>query len=600
MAQTAKKTLKLSLIAFLFAVFAAISVSAAAQQGQPEKTLQPHGLNCAGIYELRQIDPNLTGSGVKFAVICRSITYIDGEPQNDYRPSTEHNCFKNKKFAFHDQGELPPGISPHSTAICSILLGEDPNASNPRLEQFYYQGIAPQAQPDVYEFWHFLINNVFPHSPPDADIVTAGIGNQFQDWWTRGIESLAEHYGLVVVAGIGNGSNAHDPTLYPGAAANVIGVGVVDSVHTEDLATNLAHFALAYPAHSSFGPTADGRCKPDIVAGGNLLAADDNEPNLYEPTGNWSSFSTPVAAGTIGLLIQKAKQDPNLSLAVSPNGGNCVIKAILLNSATKLPYWHKGRLEKDDDHTAPLDWIQGAGMLNAVGAYKHLIAGPNKPGYCPTIGWDLNHLRKDKILENIYQINLEEPVDKFITTTLVWNKHYKSTYPFKPMPQKDANLRLELWAIDPNNPENDYLLDYSDSNVDNVEHIYCRADANYTNYQIVVLHSDIDDPNQTNTAQRYGLAWNVNPVRSKTAISNGVNDELNNDSIFWYDLNADGIVNDADFTVLINNMLASMKTPEPYCFGDINSDGVIDAEDLQILVQHNNLKADWYTESKPK
>ena len=61
---------------------------------------------------------------------------------------------------------------------------------------------------------------------------------------------MAEHYGLIVVAGIGNGLKAHDPILYPAAASNVIGVGVVNSVNTEKLGTNLAHFALAYPEHS--------------------------------------------------------------------------------------------------------------------------------------------------------------------------------------------------------------------------------------------------------------------------------------------------------------------------------------------------------------
>ncbi len=602
MVQNTKKMLSFCLIACIAALLAHTATIAAAQQ-QTEEMLQPQGLNFSGIYALKQLDPNLTGSGIKFAVICRSITYIDGEPQNDYRPSTEHNCFKTDQFAFHDQAEPPAGISPHSTAICSILLGEDPNASNPALKisedpnasnpaeisagQFYYQGVAPQAKADIYEFWHFLIDSVFAGLPPDADIITASIGNQFEDWWTRGIESMAERYGIIVVAGIGNGSNAHDSPLYPAAGANVIGVGVVNSVNTESLATNLAHFSLAYPKHSSFGPTADGRSKPDIVAPGNCLAADGNDPSRYEPTGNGSSFSTPLIAGTIGLLIQKAKQDPNLGLAVSPEGGNCVMKAILLNSATKLPYWHKGRLTKDDDHHAPLDYIQGAGMLNAVGAYKHLIAGQNEPGQTSTIGWDLNLLQKDQNPQNIYKVTLTEPADKFITATAVWNKHYNSDYPFEPDPEQDANLRLELWAVDPNNPTNDYLLDYSDSRVDNVEHIYAAADANYTDYEIVILYTNIDDPNQIPAPQRYALAWNVSPKQ-------------NSDNIFWYDLNADGIVNESDSISLLDNLITSIKSPESYLLGDINANGLIDTNDFQILLSHLNRQADWYTENPPE
>jgi hypothetical protein len=555
--------------------------TARAQEPLNAGTLQPQGLEQAGIYALRRIDPKLTGDGVKFAVICRSITYIDDEPQNDYRPDIEHNCLKTGRLSFHDQSVPRAGLSPHSTAICSILLGEDPDAFNPYIGQFYYQGTAPQAQADIYEFWYFLTNNVFEHSAPDADIITIGNGIQFEDWWTKGIESLAEHYGLVIVAAIGNGMFANDPVLYPGAGANIIGVGVVNSVNTEDLVRNLEYFALAYPEHSSFGPIGDERCKPDIIAPGNCLAADANNPNGYEPTGNWSSFSTPIVAGTIGLLVQKAKQEPDLSAAISPEGGNCLIKAILLNSAVKLPYWHKGRLQTDDDHIAPLDYIQGAGMLNAVGAYKHLIAGPNEPGYVSATGWDLNQLDKSENIENIYKITLTEPADKLITTTVTWNRHYDETYPFDPLPEKDDNLRLELWAVDPNNSSNNYILDYSDSIVDNVEHIYVAADPNYTNYEIVLSFSDIDSQTEMAANQRYALAWNIS-------------DSQESDSIFWYDLNADGVVNEPDFTILLNNILNSPKSPDTYFLGDINADGAIDINDFKILLNYNDRQADWY------
>jgi len=578
MEQPDKKIINLFLTDFIAALLAFTSATAAAEGLQ----LQPQGLNHAGIYALRQIEPGLTGSGVKFAIICRSITYINGEPQNDYRPNIKHNCFKVERFDFHDQAELPAGISSHSTAICSILLGKDPNAFNPQLGRFYFQGVAPDARADVYEFWHFLIDNLLSYTPPDVDIIVTGFGSQFEDWWTRGIESLAEHHGLIIVAGIGNGLNAKDPVLYPGAGANAIGVGVLASVDTKNLATNLARFALAYPEHSSFGPTADGRCKPDIVAPGNMLAADTNEHNRYEPTGDWSSFSTPTVAGAIGLLVQKAKQDPNISSAVSPEGRNCVIKAILLNSATKLPFWHKGQLSTDDDHLAPLDYIQGAGMINAVSTYKHLIAGQGKPGVVPTTGWDLNLVNKKEKPQNIYKITLSEPANKIITATVVWNKHYNSAYPFGPVPEKDANLRLELWAVDLNDSDNDYLVDYSDSRVDNVEHIYAAADANRINYEIIVSYSDVNNIDETAVKQRYGLAWNVSPKQK-------------DDSIFWYDLNADGIVNESDFVIMLNNMLTSSKSPENYLLGDINTDGAIDINDVQILINHSDLKADWYT-----
>lgn len=550
---------------------AILALSGVAFSAQPD--VQPQALDYAGLYKLKQLDPNLTGAGVKIAVICRSITYTAGEPQNDYRPAGDHNCFKNTRFVFHDQNRLPASTSAHSTAVCSILFGRDPNAYNEQLGSFHYQGAAPEAQPDIYEFWHFLANNVFPGSVPDANVITADIGYQFEDWWTRGIEAMAQQYGLTVVIGIGNGSNVSDPVLYPGAGANVIGVGVVKSINTTNLATELSRFALAYPEYSSGGPTSDGRCKPDIVAPGNCLAAVAGEPNIYAPTGSWSSFAAPIVAGTAALLIQQASADANLQPATAHDGGNCVIKTVLLNSATKLPYWHKGLLTKDDDHDVPLDYMQGAGMVNAVAAHNQLSAGHHSPGDCPATGWDLNKLNRDEAPANTYKITVPEPADKMITATVVWNKLFAAAYPFEHQTDKDADIRLEVWAVDSNDHSKDYLLDYSDSRTDNLEHIYYQADANFTEYEIIVSYSRDHDINQPAISPPYGLAWNVAPKPAR-------------DDALWLDLNADGSVNDLDVAVLLDNILAGIDTPDRYLFGDINSDGIIDVNDLQILLNY--------------
>jgi len=565
----------------LLAFVSLLSTAASAAQQRSAETLQPQALNYTGLYRLRQLDPNLTGSGIKLAVISRSITYTDGRPQNDYRPFLGHHCFADAQFTFHDHNFVVPGISPHSTAICSILSGRDDNAFSERLGSFRYLGAAPGARADVYEFWHFVINNLFTGSAPDADVIVAGIGETFDDWWTRAIDSLAEHYGLTVVAGIGNGRDVSDPVLYPGAGANVIGVGVIDSVNSADLAVKLSRFSLALPEHSSVGPTPDGRCKPDIVAPGNCLVADYNDPNEYRPAGNWSSFATPIVAGAAAVLLQKAKEDPNLGLAASANGGNCLIKAVLLNSASKLPFWHKGLLAKDDDHDVPLDFAQGAGMLDAAAAYDQLTAGRSKPGDCPPAGWDLNHLQKNEKPEAVYRITLNKPAGKMIKATLCWNKHYASAYPFDALGETNADLRLECWAVDPNEPNKDYLLDYSDSRADNIEHIYTPTDPNYTTYEITASFSDADDTTPPDTDRLYALAWNPAPPPDR-------------ENILWYDLNADGTVDTKDVDIMLHNILTGIEKPYEYLLGDINGDGAIDAADMNLLLDRLGTTADWF------
>jgi hypothetical protein len=160
-----------------------------------------------------------------------------------------------------------------------------------------------------------------------------------------------------------------------------------------------------------------------------------------------------------------------------------------------------------------------------------------------------------------------------ITATVTWNKQFSLTYPFEHEIQKDADVRLELWAVDSNDSNKDYLLDYSDSRIDNVEHIYTPADANFTDYEIVVLFSDEHDVNQPQVSPPYAVAWNVGskPVR---------------DDSLWFDLNADGVVDDLDVNVLLDSLIASMGTSDRYLFGDINSDGVIDISDLDILMRY--------------
>ena len=112
MIYTPQKTFVLSVITCIVALYSVTGSTAYAQEPQNTTILQPQGLEYAGIYSLKQIEPNLTGEGVRFAVICRSITYIDDEPQNDYRPDIEHNSLNSSRLFLHDKGQPPAGISP--------------------------------------------------------------------------------------------------------------------------------------------------------------------------------------------------------------------------------------------------------------------------------------------------------------------------------------------------------------------------------------------------------------------------------------------------------------------------------------------------------
>jgi len=101
---------------------------------------------------------------------------------------------------------------------------------------------------------------------------------------------LAADKGIVVVNSIGN--SGHTEWKYitaPADADGVISVGAVDANQ------NISFF-------SSFGPTYDGRIKPETLAQGeNTYVVDEN--NVVKTT-NGTSFSGPIIAGTVACLWQ--------------------------------------------------------------------------------------------------------------------------------------------------------------------------------------------------------------------------------------------------------------------------------------------------------
>ncbi len=564
--------LNIAVVAVLLAI-AVLPAGRAQAQEYAETPLQPAALDYAGTFRLRHLEPSLTGEGITIAAVCRSMTYVAGCPQDDYRFNVEHNCLGEGDINFTDGLAVAGGISFHSTAIGGILVGNDPGGYHPEIGNFYYEGAAPQAKADVYEFWRFASRHILEAKPFEADILTMSVGAVFEDWWTRGLEHLAEKNGLIVFAGAGNGSNVSDPVLYPAAGANVIGVGVVASLESDVLLDTLERFTLPSAEHSSAGPTADQRCKPDIVAPGNCLVPSAESTTGYEVSGDWTSFATPVVAGTTALLVQKAKSDPLLTAAVSPQGGNCVIKAILMNSASKLPYWHKGKPGKDDDHEAVLDYLQGAGMLDAPAAYEQLTAGRQEPGKVRLAGWDNNTIDKEPERQHVYVVDVADPQDRILTATLVWNRHFEDEYPFNAIAQADSDLTLEIRAVDPNDEQRDYLLDYSDSVNDNVEHIHCPLDARFNRYEIVVTFSNVSGDTVEYPSERYALAWRTGP--DETA-----------ENMLWYDLDLDGNIDRDDVIAFMDKFVQSKDTGGGHAPGDINMDGKIDMGDLKILMAH--------------
>jgi subtilisin family serine protease len=131
-------------------------------------------------------------------------------------------------------------------------------------------------------------NANYNHSYADMDGKTTFI--------SRGAEIGASRGMLLVHAAGNSGSSSWKYMGAPADAASVFTVGAVDALE------NIASF-------SSFGPTADNRVKPDVLAHGENVFVIDHVTGLPIPS-NGTSFSSPIMSGVVACFWQAF---PNLT-----------------------------------------------------------------------------------------------------------------------------------------------------------------------------------------------------------------------------------------------------------------------------------------------
>lgn len=131
----------------------------------------------------------------------------------------------------------------------------------------------------------------------------------------------------------------------PAGAKNIITVGATTG--TDGVAS-----------FSSFGPTDDGRLKPEVCATGVSVTSCRPGPNYGYQDMSGTSMATPAAAGTACLILQQWHR----LFPGAPDPLPETMKAILINSAT-------------DIATAGPDFQTGFGLVNGLQAVQNLLAG---------------------------------------------------------------------------------------------------------------------------------------------------------------------------------------------------------------------------------
>jgi len=121
---------------------------------------------------------------------------------------------------------------------------------------------------------------------------------------------IASSKGMIVLVSAGNdGDNPWHYIDSPADAKNILTIGAINPTEIK-------------ASFSSFGPTADGRIKPDIMAMGESVIAELDPGNFSTISG--TSLSCPIAAGLVACLMQ-----------AFPNATANAIKQAILESANQ-------------------------------------------------------------------------------------------------------------------------------------------------------------------------------------------------------------------------------------------------------------------------
>lgn len=347
---------------------------------------------------------------------------------------------------------------------------------------------------------------------------------------------------LVVAAGNSNtATNSSNNVGGPASGFNSISVGAAGNF-TATQFTTVADFSSRGPQDyydPVHGLVKGVRAPVDIVApgttiyaafyggqtGGNgaALSTTEADPsgganNWYTPGLDGTSFASPIVAGGVSLLKSLSY---NLWMG-DESRDTRVIKAVLMNSATKLPGWNNGQQVNASGVTVTtqsLDWSQGAGMLNLNRAFDQYIGGTmdvagTGGGPVNKLGWDFGQIQKSGVLgqisHNDYAIQFTLQHNAILDVTLTWFRNIglptltgevSSEQTLTTSDLGFANLNVEIW-----NAGFTHLYAASQSKYNNVQALHFTLTEDGA-YGIRVTYADqmFGDP----IPEDYGLAWSV-------------------------------------------------------------------------------------------
>ena len=154
------------------------------------------------------------------------------------------------------------------------------------------------------------------------------------------------------------GSDGYDCISWNDTAKNILTVGAVNDITGGYTAPS----DVVMTAFSCWGPTDDGRIKPDIVANGASLYSCSNSGTSNYTTMSGTSMSTPNASGSLNLLVRHYEATHSGATPLAST-----MKAVLIQTA-----------DEAGPNAGP-DYMFGWGLMNTLKAAQLIKADSSSP-----------------------------------------------------------------------------------------------------------------------------------------------------------------------------------------------------------------------------
>jgi len=435
-------------------------------------------LDAIGVTVLRAVTTNLNGTGIRVGQPEGNATV--GQTNYEVNPSVAGQPTNFFTYIY--------GTSPYLTVSTSTnfpnALGIESGHADTVANNFYGtdHGVATnvahvdnyEANTFVYYYIGYVLNN--PHSISERIVNQSFTFGSVDTTADQDYDNYAAQNSVLFISGAGF---LNTNVWSPATCYNGMGVGVSDY------------------SQPTYGPTPDGRSKPDIVA-----------PHYPDYS---TSYAAPQVAGAAAVLMQAGLRgdgggDTNSAVDIR------TLKALLLNGAVKPAGWTN--VIWTNGTRLVLDTNYGAGVLNVFNTYKQLAGGKHGYNFSTNVpagtphppvvmtnaisvwsGWDFNTNTSSGSADAVshYFFNLTNSVSNATftaTTTLVWNRQSGQA--------SINNLNLFFYKA-----ANSNLVACSTSLVDNVEHIFVPKLAP-GRYDLQVLKKG---GSFVSAGEPYALAW---------------------------------------------------------------------------------------------